>query len=103
MVKDLVDHVRKNLTGRFRRPAQDPFRTLTLQARLSRLADEMEALDRESAPNFARRHHAQAVTGAYDQTLAEACALAALPVPPGGGAFDRLLAEASLIQAGWTW
>ena len=102
-MKDLVDQVRRSLTGRMERPCQDPFRTLELQARLSRLADEMNALDRESSPQFARRHHALAATRAYDQTLAEACALAGLPVAVGDGACDRLLAEARLLQAGWTW
>lgn len=103
VVHDLVDHVRRGLAGRLRRPAQDPFKTLTLQARLSRLAGEMEALRSEPSPNFALGHHARAATRAYDETLAEACALAGLPVPSTDGACDRLLAEASLIQAGWTW
>jgi hypothetical protein len=102
-VKDLVDQVRRSLTGRVERPSPDPFKTLELQARLSRLAGEMNALDRESSPRFALRHHALAATRAYDQTLAEACALAGLPAPPGDGAADRLLAEARLLQAGWTW
>lgn len=102
-MKDLVDQVRRSLTDRFRRPCHDPFRTLTLQARLSRLAAEMAALDRETSPNFARRHHAQAVTQAYDETLAEACALANLPISSPGGRCDRLLAEATLTQAGWNW
>ncbi len=91
------------MTGRTERPAQDPFRTLALQARLTRLVGEMDALDREPSPRFAMRHHAQAATRAYDQTLAEACALAGLPVPAGHSAADRLLAEARLVQAGWTW
>jgi len=102
-MKDLLDHVRRCLTGRVGQGASDPFRTLELQARLSRLAKEMETLDREPSPRFALGHHAQAATRAYDQTLAEACELAGLPVPRGEGACDRLLAEASLSQAGWTW
>ena len=102
-MKDLVDQVRRSLTGRVERPCQDPFKTLELQARLTRLADEMTALDRESSPRFALRHHAMAATRAYDQTLAAACALAGLPVSPGDGSSDRLLAEARLLQAGWTW
>ena len=104
VVKDLVDRMRRSMTGRPERAALDPFRTLELQARLSRLAREMDALDRShSPPRFALRHHAQAATRAYDQTLAEACALAELPVPSGNRPSDRLLAEASLLQAGWTW
>lgn len=100
---DLVDRVRRGLTGRLRRPPQDPFKTLALQARLSRLAGEMDALSRGPSPHFAAGHHARAATRAYDETLAEACALAGLPVPPVDRACDRLLAEASLMQAGWTW
>ena len=102
-MKDLLDQVRRRLTGRVDRPTADPFRTFELQARLSRLAREMEALDRESVPRFALRHHARAATRAYDQTLVEACALAGLPVPTGNDVSDRLQAEASLAQAGWTW
>jgi len=102
-VKDLVERMRRSMTGRVERPTQDPFRTLELQARLSRLAGEMDTLDRTHSPRFALRHHAQAATRAYDQTLAEACALAELPVPSGNRPSDRLLAEASLLQAGWTW
>lgn len=102
-MRDLVEQVRRSLTGRFARPCQDPFATLTLQTRLSRLADEMATLSCTSASTFALGHHARAVTRAYEETLTEACALAGLPVPAGNGASDRLLAEASLIQAGWTW
>ena len=91
-MKDLVDRMRRSMTGRPERAALDPFRTLELQARLSRLAREMDALDRSHSP-----------PRAYDQTLAEACARAELPVPSGNRPSDRLLAEASLLQAGWTW
>ncbi len=90
------------MSGRVQPPVLDPFRTLAVQSRLSRLAREMEALDNERAPRFAMRHHALAATRAYDQTLAEACALAGLTLAVDGPA-DRLLAEASLVQAGWTW
>jgi len=102
-VRDLVEQVRRAIAGRVEQPVQDPFATLDLQARLSRLAAEMDALEHQQSPRFALRHHAEAATRAYDQTLAEACALAGLPVPSGRAAADRLLAEASLLQAGWTW
>ena len=102
-MKDVLDHVRRRLTGRVARAAPDPFRTLELQARLSRLGKEMETLGGEPAPRFARRHHGQAATRAYDQTLTEACRLAGLPVTQVDSPGDRLLAEASLVQAGWSW
>ena len=102
-MKDILDQVRRRLTGRVDPPAADPFRTFELQARLTRLAREMETLDRDRAPRFALGHHARAATRAYDQTLAEACVLAGVPVPPVKDACDRLQAEASLAQAGWSW
>jgi len=102
-MRDLLDRVRRRLTGRTGRIAVDPFRTLELQTRLSRLSREIELLDREPTPRFAMGHHARAAIKAYDQTLAEACRLQGLPVPQGEGATDRLLAEAALLQAGWTW
>jgi len=40
---------------------------------------------------------------AYDRTLDEACELAGIPKPDGEGSTRRLLAEASLSQAGWNW
>jgi hypothetical protein len=104
-VKDLLDTVRRRMTGRGQpvAPDPDPFKTLALQARLTRLVGEMAALDRDPSPRFARAHHARAACRAYDQTLAEACEVAGLPVPTGSGADSRLLAEAGLLQAGWTW
>lgn len=104
-MKDLLETVRRRMTGRGQPAATDPdpFETLALQARLTRLAGEMAALDSDSSPRFARAHHARAACRAYDQTLAEACAVAGLPVPSGSGADARLLAEAGLLQAGWTW
>ena len=101
-MKDILDQVRRRLTGRVDPPAADPFRTYELQARLTRLAREMEALDRDRVPRFALGHHARAATRAYDQTLVEACVLAGVPVPPVKDACDRLQAEASLAQAGWS-
>lgn len=102
-MKDVLDRVRRRLIGRVGHAAPDPFRTLELQARLSRLSKEMEALGCEPTPRFARRHHGQAATRAYDQTLAESCRVAGLAVPHVDGPSERLLAEASLLQAGWSW
>ena len=39
---------------------------------------------------------------AYERTLQEACWLADLPITVAGGA-DRLVAEFSLREAGWSW
>ena len=102
-MKDLLDQVRRRVAGRAARPAADPFRTLALQARLTRLRCEIEELERGASPRFAVGHHAQAAMRAYDQTLAEACELMGLPVPTGDGPSSRLLAEASLLHAGWSW
>ena len=102
-MKELLHQVRRRVTGRAGQPTVDPFKTLELQARLSRLARELEELQCESSPRFAVGHHARAAMRAYDQTLADACELVGLPVPPGDGASTRLLAEASLLHAGWTW
>ena len=101
-MRDRVGRVRRRLIGRDR-PGLDLFRKLELEARLTRLAGELKALEDESGSCFALRHHAVAATRAYEQTLDEACELQHLPVSLGGGPSDRLLAEASLLQAGWSW
>lgn len=99
----LVERLRRRLP----RPAPvrtaDPFRTLELQARLSRLAGELTGLDAGGERRFAAGHHARAALLAYEHTLREACRLAGLPVEPGRGPEFRLLAEAMLSQAGWEW
>ena len=103
-MKDLLGTVRRRLgRGQPAPTGPDPFATLALQARLTRLVGEMAALDSDPSPRFARAHHARAACRAYDQTLVEACEVAGLPVPTGSGADARLLAEARLLQAGWTW
>ena len=102
-MKDLLHQVRRRVVGRAAPPAADPFKTLELQARLTRLARELEELECGSSPRFAVGHHARAAMRAYDRTLADACELVGLPVPPGDGPAARLLAEASLLNAGWSW
>ena len=86
------------------RPAPpDPFATLALQGRLSRLAGELNELDRDERAGYARGHHLVAAIAAYERTLDEACALMGLDVPEGSGPAHRLMSEASLMQAGWLW
>ena len=87
-------------------PAEpDPFRLLETQARLTRLSEEMEKLDRTACVGgrgYAPAFHLRAAMLAYERTLQEACWLADLPITVDGRA-DRLLAEVSLREAGWTW
>ncbi len=101
-MRGLVDHLRRKLAAAEPQPP-DPFRTWELQARLSRLSAEIAAMDQEPVARFALRHHALAAMKAYDRTLAEACALAGLPISTVEGRAERLIAEAQLSQAGWSW
>jgi hypothetical protein len=91
------------LPGLSRPQPPDPFRTLELQDRLSRLSCELVSLGAGGDQEFARGFHATAALMAYDRTLDEACQLAGLPVVDGAGPTHRILAEAALSQAGWTW
>jgi hypothetical protein len=91
------------LPGFTRPQPPDPFRTLELQDRLSRLSRELVSLGAGVEHEFATGFHATAALMAYDRTLDEACQLAGLPVAEGTGLTHRLLAEATLSQAGWTW
>lgn len=92
---------RLRLTPRSRLP--DPFETLQLQTRLSRLAEELVRLDSPTDRRFARGHHLTAAMEAYERTLDDACALAGIRVEPGRGPAHRLLAETALHQHGWRW
>lgn len=97
-MRELLDQLRNRQPRR-----SDSLRRRQLEARLSRLAHEMLMLDAETTPRFALGHHAHAAVLAYDRTLTEACELAGLPVAECKEPVDRLLAEASLLQAGWRW
>jgi hypothetical protein len=102
-VASLMDRARRRVPRR-RRRVPDPFQTLELQARLTRLSAELDGLSRAPSSVFALAHHAEAATRAYDQTLAEACQLIGAPVPGGRlSGPQRLLMEAELVNAGWTW
>lgn len=100
---NLMERVRRRLPSR--RHAIDPFVTLELQARLTRLARELDDLGAGRTPLFALAHHAEAATRAYEMTLAEACRLIGAPVPePSVPRESRIfLMAAELWRAGWTW
>jgi hypothetical protein len=98
-----MERVRRRLPSR--RQTIDPFVTLELQARLSRLAHELDDMGSGRTPVFALAHHAEAATRAYEMTLAEACRLVEAPLPePSTPRESRiLLMAAELWRAGWTW
>ena len=91
------------LTGISPPPAPDPFRTLELQQRLTRLSREIWVHSNSAGNEFASGFHTRAALIAYDRTLDEACQLAGVPVLEGEGSARRLMAEAALSQAGWSW
>ena len=65
----------------------DPFRVLETQARLTRLSEEMEKLDRTACVGgrgYAPAFHLRAAMLAYERTLQEACWLADVPVTVDG-------------------
>lgn len=80
--------------------APDPFATLAVQVRLSRVAAELRRLD---GARWAAGHHLAAATMAYDDLLAEAAELSGIDVPDISRSVRRLLLEAQLHAAGWTW
>lgn len=86
-----------------RRREPDPFATLEIQLRLSRLSGELDMLAGPGIAPFAAAHHARAAELAYDASLAEACALIGADVGRAGGPADRLEMEATLVRDGWTW
>lgn len=95
----------RSVLRRARPPAgPDPFQTLTVQSRLTRLAGEINRLEQESrSGRWARAHHLTAAQVAYDRVLGEACDLLEVPVPDGTPAVRRVLAESELRSRGWSW
>jgi hypothetical protein len=87
----------------WRRHGPDPFATLELQNRLTRLSHELDALVSHPGRYFALAHHAEAATRAYEMTLAEACRLMGIDCPEGERGSRVLLMEADLARAGWSW
>jgi hypothetical protein len=83
-------------------PAPDPFDALGIQMRLGRLAAEIRRLEHNDG-RWARVHHLTAAQAAYDDVLAEACALVGLPLQEAAAPVRRLLAESELRSRGWTW
>ena len=75
-----------------------------MQTRLSAVADEVRALERDETA-FARAHHLEATQRAYDALLAEACVLAGVathPTDPGDES-ERFREEVELTSRGWSW
>ena len=86
--------------------AREVFRVLDMQMRLTTLTAILRRID--SDPDmFARQHHWRTTLWAYDSMLADACALAGLPVlsVPAGPKADaeRARRELELCGRGWTW
>jgi hypothetical protein len=102
-VRRRVSDFMNRLTGIAPAPAPDPFRTLELQQRLTRLSREIWVHSNSGGHEFASGFHSRAALLAYDRTLDEACQAAGVPVPDGEGPTRRLMAEATLCQAGWHW
>jgi len=98
-----LDHAAAHLR-REHPPVFDPFTTLQVQSRLSKVAEHMREL--EADPHaFARAERLIASQLAYDQLLAEACKLAGVEVeahPKGDGA-ERFREEVELASRGWGW
>jgi hypothetical protein len=97
----LIERVRRRVGHGRREP--DPFATLELQNRLTRLSRELDTLASRPRQYFALAHHAEAATRAYEMTLAEACRLMGIPCPEGDRGNRVLLMEADLARAGWSW
>lgn len=82
-------------------PHPDPFATLAVQLRLTRVASELRRLDGNE--RWAAGHHLTAATMAYDDLLAEAAELSDIEVPDAPRSVRRVVLEAQLHGAGWTW
>ncbi|HEU0212724.1 MAG TPA: hypothetical protein VFR13_01475 [Jiangellaceae bacterium] len=102
MAAHLTDLARTVLR-RGRHPSQpDPFETLGIQLRLARLTAEIRRLEQNDG-RWARVHHLRAAQAAYDDVLAEACRLLAIPLQDAVAPVRRLLAETELRSRGWSW
>ncbi|HEY9409448.1 MAG TPA: hypothetical protein VIP77_07695 [Jiangellaceae bacterium] len=88
--------------GRLTPGDADPFATLAVQLRLSRLTAEIGHLERDQG-RWARAHHLVAANAAYDDLLAEAARLSGVAVPDAAPAVRRLMIEAQLRHDGWSW
>lgn len=103
----LVSRDRGHIAGLRRRGGAqqaNPFEVLRVQTRLGVVADEVRALERDQNV-YARAHHLEATTNAYDALLAEACVLAGVATAPGthGDEQERFREEVELASRGWSW
>lgn len=82
----------------------DPFAALRVQTRLSAVAHHVQELEYEPH-QFALAERLIASQLAYDQLLAEACALAGVEVLPRakGDPQERFREEVELASRGWSW
>lgn len=82
----------------------DPFDTLTVQRRLTIVAEHIRRLE-DDPHAWARAERIIASQLAYDTLLADACRMAGVEVLPraSGDPWERLREEAELITRGWTW
>lgn len=81
----------------------DPFVALRLQQQLGAVSDQIRRLDGDPHV-YARAHRLEAARAAYDDLLAEACALACIPTPTRRPRAEmRWEEEQELMRRGWTW
>lgn len=100
---DVTRALRRRWPGGRAAPAvADPFETLTVQLRLTRVSGEIRRLERDQG-RWARAHHLVAATRAYDDLLLDAARLAGLPVPDAPPAIRRVMIESALRHDGWSW
>lgn len=101
---DLTRALRRRWPGHRAAPAvmADPFETLTVQLRLTRIVGEIRRLERDQG-RWARAHHLAAATRAYDDLLADAARLAGMPLPDAAPPIRRVMIESALRHDGWDW
>ncbi|AYY11460.1 hypothetical protein EF847_00700 [Actinobacteria bacterium YIM 96077] len=83
-------------------PGSDPFDTLAIQYRLSRVAAEIHTLE-NTRRCWARGFHLVAATTAYDGLLCDAARMAGVPIPDTEPRVRTLMLEAELRRLGWHW
>ncbi|WP_129669724.1 hypothetical protein [Phytoactinopolyspora endophytica] len=83
-------------------PGPDPFDTLTVQYRLTRVAAEIKVLERDGR-RWARGFHLVAATAAYDGLLCDAARMSGVPIPDADPPVRRLILEPELRRIGWNW
>ncbi|TDD72415.1 hypothetical protein E1262_03705 [Jiangella aurantiaca] len=101
---DLTRALRRRWSGGKAAPCvvADPFETLTVQLRLTRVVGEIRRLECDQG-RWARAHHLAAATRAYDDLLIDAARLAGMPVPDAPPPVRRMMIESALRHDGWSW